>query len=118
MTKQRPHAFRHARGKRPGFYETSGLDQAMSMIMVLASEMSVLRDRLDSAERAAKASGLDLAAGIEALDLDQQALEERAVRRQELLQRLFYVQLKDAEEAAEAQTTEAYTRTIAEIAEQ
>jgi len=118
MTEQRPHVFRHARGKRPEFYDTPGLDQAMSMIMVLASELSVLRDRLDSAERVAKAQGLDLAAGIEALVFDQAALEEREERRQELMRRLFYVQLKDAEEAAQAQTGEAFARTIAEIAEQ
>ena len=52
---------RHARGKRPEFYDTPGLDQAMSMIMVLANEISVIHDRLDSSERVAKAHGLDLA---------------------------------------------------------
>ncbi|MBC2669882.1 hypothetical protein ACFOON_00095 [Novosphingobium piscinae] len=114
----RPHVFRHARGKRPEFYETEGLDQAMSMIMVLASELCVVRDRLDSAERVAKAHGIDLAAGIETLVFDQAALEEREARRQEFMRRLFYVQLKDADEAAQAQTAEGYTRTIAEIAEQ
>ena len=118
MTEQRPHVFRHARGKRPEFYETPGLDQAMSMIMVLANEFCVLRDRLDSAERAAKAKGIDLAQGIENLELDQAALEEREERRQEFLRRLFYVQLKDAEEAAQAQTREGFDKTIAEIAEQ
>lgn len=114
---ERPHAFRHARGKRPQFYDTPGLDQAMSMIMVLASELNVMRDRLDSAERVAKGHGIDLAAGIAALEFDQAALEEREAARQEFLRRLFYVQLKDAEEAAEAQTSEAFNRTIAEIAE-
>jgi hypothetical protein len=118
MTENRPHAFRHARGKRPQFYDTAGLDQAMSMIMVLANELCVVRDRLDSAERVAKASGLDLATGIETLEFDQAALEEREERRQEFLRRLFYVQLKDADEAAQAQTAESFTRTIEEIAEQ
>ena len=113
---ERPHVIRHARGKRPQFYDTPGLDQAMSMIMVLANEMAVLRDRLDSAERVAKASGLDLAAGIEALELDQAALEEREERRQDFMRRLFYLQLKDADEAAQAQTAEGFTATIAEIA--
>jgi hypothetical protein len=118
MTEERPHVFRHARGKRPQFYDTAGLDQAMSMIMVLANELSVVRDRLDSAERVAKAQGLDLAAGIETLQLDQEALEEREERRQEFLRRLFYVQLKDADEAAQAQTSEGFSKTIEEIAQQ
>ena len=118
MTEERPHVIRHARGKRPQFYDTPGLDQAMSMILVLANELSVMRDRLDSAERVAKASGLDLAAGIETLVLDQAALEEREERRQEFLRRLYYVQLKDAEEAAAQETDSAFRATIAEIAEQ
>lgn len=118
MTEERPHVIRHARGKRPQFYDTDGLDQAMSMIMVLANEMSVLRDRLDSAERVAKASGLDLAAGIEALELNQQALEEREERRQDFLRRLFYLQLKDADEAAQSETEAGYNAAIEEIAEQ
>jgi hypothetical protein len=117
-TAERPHVIRHATGKRPQFYDTPGLDAAMSMIMVLANEMCVLRDRLDSAERVAKASGLDLAAGIEALQFDQDALEEREQRRQDFLQRLFYLQLKDADEAAKAQTEAAYNQTIADIAQQ
>ena len=111
----RPHMIRHAKGKRPEFYETPGLDHAMSMIMVLANEISVLHDRLDSAERVAKSSGIDLAAGIETLELDQDALEAREDWRQQFLGRLFYLTTKDAAEAAEAQTTEAYRQTIEEI---
>ena len=59
-TNQRPHVVKDAKGKRPQFYEAPGLDQAMSMIMVLANEMAVLRDRLDSAERVMAANGIDL----------------------------------------------------------
>lgn len=114
----RPHVIRYAKGKRPQFYDTPGLDAAMSMIMVLASEVAVLRDRLDSAERVAKAGGLDLAAGIETLVLDQDALEEREARRQDFMTRLFHVQLKDADEAAQAQTDDQFKATIHEIAQQ
>ncbi|MFN3424691.1 MULTISPECIES: hypothetical protein [Novosphingobium] len=116
MSQEHPHVIRHARGKRPQFYATPGLDQVMSMVMVLANEVSVLRDRIDSAERVAKAHGIDLAAGIETLELDQAALEEREERRQDFLRRLFYLQLKDADEAAQAQTAEGFNATIAEIA--
>lgn len=114
----RPRVIRHARGKRPDFYETPGVDEAMSMIMVLAGELAVLRDRLDSAERVAKVHGIDLAAGIEALELDQAALEEREGWRQDFLARLFYLSAKEAADAAEAQTEEGFAMTIAEIAEQ
>ncbi len=115
---ERPHVLRNARGKRPQFYDAPGLDAAMSMIMVLASELTTLRDRLDSAERAAKTHGIDLAAGIETLDLDQAALEEREARRQDFLDRLFYLARKDAQEAADAETEAGFKATIAQIAVQ
>jgi hypothetical protein len=113
----RPHVVKDAKGKRPIFYEAFGMDQAMSMIMVLANELAVIHDRLDSAERVAKASGLDLAAGIETLTLDQQALEAREAWRQDFLERLFYLMRKDAAEAVRAETEESYKATIVEIAE-
>jgi len=116
MTEQRPHPVKNAKGKRPHFYTTPGLDQAMSMIMVLASELAVMRDRLDAGERVAKAHGLDLAAGIETLQLDQSALEERETRRQQFFERLFYLARKDASETETAETEELYHSTVEEIA--
>lgn len=111
-----PKVIRDAKGKRPEFFETPGVDHAMSMIMVLANEMSVLRDRLDSAERVAKANGMDLAAGIESLHLDQEALEERELRRQDFLGRLFYMMRKEADEAAKGVSAANYNATIEDIA--
>lgn len=118
MSGETLHTIRDARGKRPQFYEADGMDHVMGMIMVLANEMSVLRDRLDSAERVARANGLDLVAGIEALVLDQDALEEREARRQDFLGRLFYPMRKEANEAAAKETDAAYSATISSIAEQ
>lgn len=113
----RPHVVKDAKGKRPQFYDAPGLDQAMSMIMVLANEVSVLHDRLDAAERVAKAGGLDLASGIETLTLDQDALETREAWRQDFLERLFYLARKDASEAARSESEAGYRETIAEIAQ-
>ena len=112
----RPHVVKDARGKRPQFHDAPGVDKALSMIMVLASEVAVLRDRLDSAERVAKLQGLDLAAGIEALELDQPALEAREAWRQDFLDRLFYLARKEASEAAEDDSDSRYSATIADIA--
>jgi hypothetical protein len=116
-TQDRPHVVKDAKGKRPVFYEAPGMDQAMSMIMVLANEISVVHDRLDSVERVAAKHGIDLAAGIETLELDQVALETREAWRQDFLERLFYLMRKDAHEAGQAATHEGYRSTIAEIAE-
>jgi hypothetical protein len=114
--KTRPHVVRDAKGKRPQFYEAPGLDQAMSMILVLANELSVLHDRLDSVERVSKAKGLDLAAEIEGLVLDQEALEAREAWRQDFLGRLYYLARKDAREAAAAESAESYNAVIKDIA--
>lgn len=112
----RPHVVKDAKGKRPQFYDTPGVDQALSMIMVLANELSVLHDRLDSAERVARANGLDLAGGIETLVLDQDALEAREAWRQDFLERLFYLSRKEAAEAARQESDSGYRTTIEEIA--
>jgi hypothetical protein len=113
-----PSIIKDAKGKRPTFYETPGLDAAMSMVMVLANELAVVRDRLDSIERAAAKRGLDLAADIETQTLDQAALEAREAWRQGFLDRLFYLARKEAKEAADADTDERYAGVIAEIAQQ
>jgi hypothetical protein len=113
---ERPHVRRDAKGKRPQFYEVPGLDQAMSMIMVLANEVSVLHDRLDSVERVHKNLGLDMAAEIEKLTLDQGALEAREAWRQDFLSRLYYLLRKEANEAAAQETAETYRAAIEEIA--
>ncbi|PVX30713.1 hypothetical protein [Sphingomonas pokkalii] len=107
---------RDARGKRPGFYDTPGMDQVMSMVMVLASEVSVLADDIDLMQRVAAGQGIDLKAGMAAIELDQAALEEREARRQALLDRLFYLMRKEAHELAAQETSDSYIRTIDEIA--
>lgn len=107
---------RNAKGKRPHFYETPALDQMMAMIMVLAGEVSVLADHIDSIERVAAANGLDLRAGIATLTLEQPALEEREARRQAMLERLFYLLRKEAAEAGAAETSDGYVSVIDEIA--
>jgi hypothetical protein len=107
---------RDARGKRPSFYQDPALDQMMSMIIVLASEVSVLADQLDSTHRVMAMHGIDAATEIAALALDEAALEQREARRQAMLERLFYLVRKEASEAGANETTEGYIKTIDEIA--
>ncbi|WP_317928549.1 hypothetical protein [Halioxenophilus sp. WMMB6] len=113
----RPHVIRDAKGKRPGFYRTEGVDELLSMVMVMAGEISVLRDRLDAHERVAKHNGLDMASAIEQLELDEEALQAREAVRQDFLERLFYLARKEANEAATNQTDSSFNKTIEEIAE-
>lgn len=117
MTDTLPPMHRNAKGKRPHFYDNPALDQMMSMIMVLAGEVSVLSDQIDRMQRAAGALGFDLAGTMATLELDQVALEEREAHRQALLDRLFYLLRKEAAEAAAQETPEGYSRVIEEIAQ-
>jgi hypothetical protein len=112
----RPHVVKDSKGKRPQFFPNDGIDQLLSMVMVLANEVAVLHDRIDAGERVAKAHGLDLAAGIDALNLDAEALEARESWRQDFLDRLYYLARKEASEAAQADSDEKYKATIADIA--
>jgi hypothetical protein len=116
MTDEIAPMLRSAKGKRPSFYETPGLDQMMSMIMVLAGEVSVLADQVDLMQRVAAEKGLDLAGGMKTITLDQDALEAREARRQAMLDRLFYLMRKEAAEAEAQETSEGYSQVIADIA--
>jgi hypothetical protein len=107
---------RTVRGKRPEFYPTAGVDDAMSMILVLAQELTVLRERMDSAEIVAARHGIPLAQEIESLELDADALREREAWRQGLLDRLFQVANQRRAELEQRHTEESYARTLAEIA--
>jgi hypothetical protein len=111
-----PEIIKDARGKRPDFYESEGVDNLLSMVMVLASEVTVLRDRIDSHERVAKAAGIDLSAGVEDLELDEEALQSRESWRQSFFERLFYLARKQANEAQASETRESYRKTIEDIA--
>ena len=108
---------RTVRGKRPDFFTTPGVDDAMSMILVLAQELTVLRERLDSAELVAARHGIPLAAEIEALQPDAALLAAREAWRQSLFDRLFHVASQRRAELEQRHTSQAYTRTLDEIAQ-
>jgi len=107
---------RNAKGKRPQFYDAPGLDHAMSMILVMANELMVVRDRLDTVERVAAAKGVMLEDDIEAYEPDQAVLEAREQRRQDFLARLYYLARKEADELSGGDDAERYMRTLDEIA--
>ena len=108
---------RNVRGKRPEFFETPGVDEVMSMILVLAQEFAVLRDRLDSAEIVAARHGIPLAKEIEALALDESVLAAREAWRQGFYERLFYLAAQRRSELEQKHTVEGYRKIIDDIAQ-
>jgi len=107
---------RTVRGARPEFFETPGMDAALSMIVTLAQELMVLRERLDSAERVLAKHNIDVAAEIEALELDEEQLTAREKARQAFFDRLFFIQKQRRAELEENQTFESYLETIQKVA--
>lgn len=107
---------RTVRGKRPGFYETPGVDDVLSMVMVLAQEVAVLRERLDSAERVAANHGIALTDEIEALPLDEQLLKAREQWRQDFYDRLFYLAKQRRSELEQKHSEDSYRETLDKVA--
>ena len=100
---------RKAKGKRPFYFSDPDVDRLLSMVMALAGELSVTRDRLDTLERVAAQKGLLSADDIESYELDQDALEARAQRHETLFRevtRVIASALEDLEEASSEEYSE------------
>jgi hypothetical protein len=79
----------HTRNARPQFFEDPAIDKVMSVVLALAQEVSVLRDRLDSVERLLDENGTLTCQDLESYRPDAAAEAARAERRADYLQRLF-----------------------------
>ena len=73
---------RTAKGERPYFFNDPCVDKLLAMLMALAGEVSVLRDRMDTIERLAEQNKLFTRADIESFQPDDATLKERAERRE------------------------------------
>lgn len=113
-----PTVARYPKGKRPGFYADPAMDEAMSMIMVLCSELFVLRERLDAFEAIAAEKGVMLGEEIDTFEPTQELAEKREARKQEFFDRLFYVANKRAAELATQDTSGRYESVLKTIAEE
>ena len=89
---------RKAKGKRPFYFSDSDIDKLLTMVMALAGELSVTRDRLDTVERIAASKNLFSEEDIEKFELDQGALEARAARHQTLFREITRVISSEIEE--------------------
>ncbi len=91
---------RTAKGQRPYFFDDPAVDKLLSMLMGLAGEVSVMRDRMDTVERLAEEKGVFGQADIEAYEPIPAVLAARAERREEFLNeitRIIQVELSDAD---------------------
>ena len=89
---------RKAKGKRPFYFSDSDIDKLLTMVMALAGELSVTRDRLDTVERIAASKNLFSEEDIETFELGSDALEARAARHQTLFREITRVISSEIEE--------------------
>jgi hypothetical protein len=80
---------RHTRGKRPHFFDDPAIDQMMTFMLELTTEVSVLRERLDTVERLLERDGAVTRAAIEAYVPEGEVETERAAWRDAYVKRVF-----------------------------
>lgn len=96
---------RWAKGQsRPRYMQPEDIDKMMIMFVALMSEVSALRDRLDTHEAVADLGGATTTAAIEAYELTPERHIAREANRQAMLSRVFRAITEEREEAAEGTT--------------
>jgi hypothetical protein len=78
-----------AAGDRPTFFKEAGVDQLLSMVLELAAELWVVRERVYRLEAAAGSKGLDLTTLVESLELSRDQAAQLADLRERFTRGLF-----------------------------
>ncbi|MEE2983560.1 MAG: hypothetical protein VX929_09720 [Pseudomonadota bacterium] len=95
---------RKARGERPYFFDDPNVDKVVSMVMGLAGEVAVARDRLDTIERLLETKGLLKRAEIEAYEPTAVVMAERAAWRESFLGEILRIVEIDLDAVATGDT--------------
>ena len=90
-----------AKGKRPSYFEDPAIDRTLSIVMAIAGEMAVLRERMDTIERLLDTKGAISRADIEAYVPDRAAGAERGLFHKEYIARILRGVQQDMEALAE-----------------
>jgi hypothetical protein len=78
-----------AAGRRPAFFAQDGVDQLLTMVLELATELWVLRERVFVIEAVAADNGLPLTSGVETYTLSAEQRAELARMRSAMMDQLF-----------------------------
>ena len=103
---------RTARGKRPAFDANPSVDRLVSIVLALASELSVLRDRLDTMEILGAQGGWLASGAVDSFIADQPTRERRELAREAYLDRVLHIMTAEIEGL---ERDEDYWATVGEI---
>jgi len=82
---------RTAKGKRPQYFSDPATDKLLATVVALASEVSVVRDRLDTVETLIERQKLFSRDDIETFAPSEEQITARDARRAEYLDRVFRI---------------------------
>ena len=82
---------RFAKGRRPFFMKDPDVDRLLAIVTALAAEVSVVRERLDTAERLAERGLPATPENIERYDPPQEVEAAREASRAAMLDRVFRI---------------------------
>ena len=95
-----PSRLRWSKGKRPQFHDDPAVDRVLAIVMALAGEVSVLRERLDAHERLAAQHNLFGPEDVDAFVPDEDVESARNAWRDAYLRRVFRAVEQDIEALA------------------
>lgn len=77
------------KGRNPHFFDDPNIDRLLSMVMEMASEVSVMRDRLDTHERLAAQKGVYTEDDVESFRPSEEEAKAREEWRGKFLDRIL-----------------------------
>lgn len=104
-----------AKGKRPHFTDNPQVDSLVSIVMALAGEVAVMRERQDTVERLLARSGAMDLTEIEAYEPDEGVQEDREQWRAAFLDRVLWIVRASLDEEAAGETPAGYADVVAAI---
>jgi hypothetical protein len=100
QTERRPRRRVAVGPDRPQYLESRDLDKVMMMLVALMSEVSAMRDRLDTHEGLAEQGAAPTRGAVEAFALDPETAQARDLLREQMMKRVFRVLLEETEGGA------------------
>ena len=89
---------RTSKGRKPAYFADPATDKLLQMVITLAGELSVVRDRLDLVERLATEAGAFDRGKLETMLLSEADKTERDASRADFVARVLRVLDQDLEE--------------------
>lgn len=106
---------RKAKGRRPYFFENQETDMLVAMLMAVAGELAVTRDRLDTLERLLEEHGTLNREALENYAPDSDVMEQREAWREEYLERILRIIHHELESQKSGESDNGYERVVEEL---